>query len=158
AANGELGASFTDTLTATGGYPPYTFSTAYPPGGLKMNSSTGVLSGTPSTVASSNIQATVTDSSGASVNANANINIAAKLQIQAPGMNGGVGIPFSNASNSNGVYANTLTATGVFPPYTFSISTLPAGLTFNSSSGAVSGTPTTASSIKVTATVVDSIG
>jgi subtilisin family serine protease len=158
AANGEAGAPFTDTLTASGGYPPYTFSMAYPPTGLKVNSSTGVISGTPGMVGSSQVQATVTDSSGHSANANGNINIAAQLKLQVPGMNGGVGIPFSNAPNSNGVYANTMTATGGFPPYTFSISALPAGLSLNSSTGAVSGTPTASSSIKVTATVVDANG
>ena len=59
-------------------------------------------------------------------------------------------IIISTASLSNGevgvAYSQTLAATGGTPPYTWSITTgiLPAGLTLNTSSGAISGTPTTA--------------
>jgi hypothetical protein len=52
-----------------------------------------------------------------------------------------------------------LNATGGFAPYTFSISALPAGLTLNKATGAITGTPTTAvSNLSVTAKVVDSVG
>ncbi|MET9633503.1 S8 family serine peptidase [Lentzea sp. NPDC006480] len=50
-----------------------------------------------------------------------------------------------------------LAATGGTPPYTWSVSGLPAGLSANSS-GAISGTPTTAGTSTVTATVTDSAG
>jgi Putative Ig domain len=55
-------------------------------------------------------------------------------------------------------YHSTLTASGDIPPDTFSISmgSLPAGLTLNTSSGAVIGTPTTASTVAFTGKVVDS--
>ncbi|KOV85060.1 S8 family serine peptidase [Nocardia sp. NRRL S-836] len=50
-----------------------------------------------------------------------------------------------------------LSATGGTPPYSWTVSGLPAGLTA-SSSGAISGTPTTAGTYSVTATVTDSAG
>ena len=50
-----------------------------------------------------------------------------------------------------------LAATGGTPPYTWSVSGLPAGLSA-SASGAISGTPTTAGTSTVTATVTDSAG
>jgi subtilisin family serine protease len=147
-ASGEAGFPFSSSLSASGGYPPYTFSIPYPPGGLKVNSSTGAITGTPNTVASTQVSATVTDSTGASAKATATINIVAKLQLQASGLNGEVGTP----------YSNTLNASGGFTPYTFSISSLPAGLTLNSTTGIISGTPTTSTSLKVTVTLADSYG
>ncbi|KJK43212.1 peptidase S8/S53 subtilisin kexin sedolisin, partial [Lentzea aerocolonigenes] len=50
-----------------------------------------------------------------------------------------------------------LAATGGTPPYSWSVTGLPAGLSANSS-GAISGTPTTAGTSTVTATVTDSAG
>ncbi|MGZ3146795.1 S8 family peptidase [Lentzea chajnantorensis] len=50
-----------------------------------------------------------------------------------------------------------LSASGGTPPYTWSVTGLPAGLSA-SSSGAISGTPTTAGTSSVTATVTDSTG
>jgi subtilisin family serine protease len=50
-----------------------------------------------------------------------------------------------------------LAASGGTPPYTWSVSGLPAGLSA-SASGAISGTPTTAGTSTVTATVTDSAG
>ncbi|XVV06891.1 S8 family peptidase [Actinosynnema sp. CA-248983] len=49
----------------------------------------------------------------------------------------------------------TVTASGGTPPYTFSFTGLPAGLT-GASNGTVSGTPTTAGTYNVTVTVTDS--
>ncbi len=56
-------------------------------------------------------------------------------------------------------YSSALTAAGGIPPYTFSnTGILPGGLTLNTSTGAVTGTPTTAGVFSFMAKVVDSSG
>ena len=52
----------------------------------------------------------------------------------------------------------TLTATGGVPPYTWSVTNLPIGLTFNSQTDAIGGTPTQNGQTNVTLQVVDSLG
>jgi hypothetical protein len=56
-------------------------------------------------------------------------------------------------------YSQTLQATGGTPPYTWSVSAgaLPAGVTLNTSTGALTGTPTTAGVFAFTAQVVDNL-
>jgi hypothetical protein len=68
-AAGTVGASYSQPLTATGGYGSYTWSASGLPGGLSINSSTGTITGTPTTDIGSpfNIQVTVRDAAGNSV-------------------------------------------------------------------------------------------
>jgi subtilisin family serine protease len=65
--------------------------------------------------------------------------------------------PGSQTSTVGQAVSLQLAATGGTPPYTWSVSGLPAGLSA-SASGAISGTPTTAGTSTVTATVTDSAG
>ena len=60
----------------------------------------------------------------------------------------------------NVAYSSALVASGGTPPYTFVISSgsLPPGLTLNPSTGAITGTPTTAGTYSYTAKVTDSLG
>jgi hypothetical protein len=55
-------------------------------------------------------------------------------------------------------YTSACTASGGVPPYTYSISSgaLPTGLTLNSNTGAITGTPTTAGQFTFTCFVTDS--
>jgi hypothetical protein len=70
----------------------------------------------------------------------------APVSVTNPGnQTGTVGTPISNL---------TLSATGGTPPYTWSATGLPAGLTI-STSGVISGTPTTGGTYSVTATATD---
>jgi uncharacterized protein (TIGR03437 family) len=67
--SGTVKAPYLQTITATGGTPPYTFSssaTANPPVGLSFDSS-GILSGTPTSAGTFSFNAIVTDSNKASV-------------------------------------------------------------------------------------------
>jgi hypothetical protein len=64
-ATAQAGVAYSSALAAAGGVPPYTFSTiGSPPAGLTLNSSTGALTGTPSTAGAVTFTAKVVDSSG----------------------------------------------------------------------------------------------
>jgi probable HAF family extracellular repeat protein len=65
AATAQVGASYSSALTAAGGIPPYSFSnTGNLPGGLTLNTTTGAVTGTPSTAGPFSFTAKVVDSSG----------------------------------------------------------------------------------------------
>src|SRR6266852_6772664 len=85
-AKGTLGTAYSQTLTATGGVPPYTWSVTKGslPSGLTLNSSTGLISGTIGGVKTAiNFTATVTDSQTPVANtATATLGITAVSPIQ----------------------------------------------------------------------------
>ena len=160
---GTVGSPYNTTVAATGGTTPYTWSWAAQggsslPPGLSISSSTGVISGTPSTNTGSpfNVTVMVTDSTNPQQNASANFSITitvATLTVTTTSSN----LPTGTVSTA---YPNTqLNASGGIPPYTWAQTggTLPPGLSL-SSSGAISGTPTTAtgSPFSFTVTVTDS--
>jgi hypothetical protein len=64
--NGRQDSSYSEIIEAIGGTPPYTFSvvSGLLPDGLTLNSSTGVLAGTPTTPGQSSFTIRCTDSSG----------------------------------------------------------------------------------------------
>ena len=71
----QVGQVYCRTLSAGGGTPPYTFSGNLPPGMTvtRIDDTTGLLSGTPTTAGSFSIQLTVVDSKGIRVNLSRNL-------------------------------------------------------------------------------------
>jgi hypothetical protein len=124
------------------------------PAGLSISSSTGLISGTPTTAGSSGVTVTVTDGTGASgtasftwtVNGTGNV-----ITVTNPGaQTGTVGTAVSlQIQATDSASGQTLS---------YSASDLPAGLSISSSTGLISGTPTTAGSSSVTVTVTDGTG
>ena len=153
---GQVGVAYSSALVASGGVPPYTFSitSGSLPAGLTLNPSTGAITGTPTTNGTFNFTAKVVDSTGTAAGtttANCSIVISPpNITLVCPSGTGQVGVAYSSA----------LVAGGGVPPYTFSITSgsLPAGLTLNPSTGAITGTPTTFGTFNFTAKVVDSTG
>ncbi len=135
--SGEVGVAFNSPApTVTGGTAPYSFAPAKGtlPAGLTLNTSTGAITGTPTASGTFTLQ--VTDANGFSAASRCPFTIAATPSLTCPAISaGGVGATFSSPA---------ITVSGGTSPYTFSVAsgTLPAGLTLNASTGAITGTPT----------------
>jgi len=146
---------FSTGVQVIGGVQPYIFlltSGSLPPG-LTGSSLTGLITGTPTAVGTYPFTASVTDAAGTVVNISCTLTVVV----------GGTGGPLTIAcppstANIASLYSQTIPATGGFPPYTFSISsgTLPPGLSLNTSTGLISGVPTTLGTYPFTVSVTDS--
>lgn len=143
---------YSASLQGFGGVIPYTFSVSagsLPPG-LTLDSSTGLISGTPTTPDDYTFTIKLEDNDGTVVTREYTITIIEALSLS------GV---LANAIEGK-VYSSSLTATGGIAPYTWSISagSLPDGLTLNSSTGEISGIPTVVDEFSFTVRITDSQG
>ena len=144
---GPAGAAVSVTPTVFGLTAPYTFSNTnnnLPPGLVISDPATGVIAGTPTTVGFWNVEMQVEDNASLQRFDAAAISIAPTLAY--PALNGTVGTPVSLLP--------------VVPPiqsgasYAYVISgSLPPGLGFDTATGEISGTPTSALSSAVDVTV-----
>ncbi len=150
--SGTVGASYNQTITASGGTTPYTFAVTSGtlPNGLSL-SAAGVLSGTPTTIGTSNFTVTGTDAQGCTGSKSYSITINCPT----------ITVNLSTLPNGSvgSSYSQTLTGSGGTSPYSFAVTagSLPAGLVL-SSSGVLSGTPTTVGSSNFTITATDDQG
>jgi hypothetical protein len=155
-ARATIGVSFNEHLVVNGGTAPFTFSIVQSqlPAGLSLNSSTGAVSGTPTTAGTYTITFKVVEANGNSDTVTCTITVAG-----AP-VNLECGVCGTNSAKVGSPYSATLAVSGGKAPFTYSISSgsLPAGLTLNSSIGVISGTPTTAGSYTFTAKLTDKNG
>jgi hypothetical protein len=147
------------TLAVTGGSAPYTWavSAGALPTGLSLNTSTGAITGTPSAVVTNqSVTFLVTDAGGANTSEAFTITIApgaTPLVFASP--------LFLPSGMVNRSYSYQLTAAGGSPPYVWerTSGTLPTGLSFNATTGVLSGVPTVAvSSRNITFKVTDAAG
>ncbi len=149
---GQVNASYSQTMTAIGGTPPYAkWSTTggAVPTGLAL-SAAGVLSGTPTNSGVYSFTAQVTDSASASASAAFQLSIA-------QGVLTIVSVSPLPGGKVNTSYSQALAATGGRPPYTWAANSGVPGLSF-SPGGVWSGYPTTAGIFNFTIQVADSAG
>ena len=151
--NGVVGVAYSQVLAAAGGQLPYTWSitSGSLPNGLTLNSATGVISGTPTTAQIRSFAVMVTDNVGNTATQNLQIRIVQPLTITTTSLASG------RVGRS---YSRTVSASGGITPYAWTIETgtLPPGLTLNSATGTISGTPTLAGTFPFTIKVTDSVG
>jgi len=148
-----VGTPYTYTFTATGyPAPEFTVTSGALPGGLTLNSTTGVVSGTPTTVGSATFTLTATNSAGTD---SQDYTVAAAAAAVAPSITTDT-LPAATVGTP---YSATVTTTGTGPiTFTVSSGALPGGLVLGSSTGVVSGTPTSAGSAAFTLTATNSAG
>ena len=147
------GQAYTATLSASGAVAPYSYTLTGGalPTGVTL-AANGQLSGTPTVSGSFAFAVQVRDANG---------------QIGAANLTLGVGVPTLTitpatlpAAVQGIAYSQTLTASGGIAPYSFAISTgtLPAGLTLNTTTGVISGTPTASGTANFAISATDSTG
>jgi hypothetical protein len=146
----QLNTPYNLQLTATGGSGlTWSVSSGALPAGLNLNSSTGLISGTPTAAGDASFQIKVTDSSGNRSDAQTyTLPVVEPLRVAKPSAAAEVGMDFKVS----------LAATGGRGPYTWSVTGLPAGLTFDAATTTISGVPTTAGSATLKVTVKDALG
>ncbi|SEA87163.1 gliding motility-associated C-terminal domain-containing protein [Pedobacter hartonius] len=151
--DGTVGVNYpTQTIpAATGGSGVYTYTAANVPPGLTFNPATREITGTPSQSGTFTVSVTVTDNAGAALTVPYTLRVTGTLAL-AP------------ATLPNGLVGTSYTApalpavTGGTAPYTYAMTNLPAGLSFNPATRVISGVPTAGGSFTVTMSVTDNGG
>lgn len=137
-------------IVATGSPTSYT-ATGLPPG-LAVNASTGLITGTPTAAGTYTVALTAANSAGTS---NAQLTLTVSPAPVAPTITSATSV---SATVGQTFPAYTITATGVPTPNSFSAIGLPAGLTLNSATGVITGTPTVFGTFPVTIAATNTTG
>ena len=153
---GTVAVAYSQTITASGGTAPYSFTVTAGalPAGLTLSGG-GVLSGAPTADGTFTFTVTGTDASGApgpfSGSQTYSVTIAVPtITLSAAALAGGTrGSPYS---------ASITNATGGTAPYAYAVTAgaLPGGLTLDARGGAISGTPSEIGSFNFSITATDS--
>jgi hypothetical protein len=150
--DGTINVDYDETITASGGTAPYTFTldSGSLPAGLDL-AADGSLTGIPTTESQSNFTIRATDVFGCSATLDYSLTVNCAAITLAPPVlpNGSVGVP----------YLASISASGGTAPYTFAVTSgnLPDGITL-AGDGSLSGTPTLPGIFNFTVTATDDSG
>ena len=165
-ATGVVGQAFSYTLPAgtfTGGTTQtLTYAATGLPAGLSINTTTGAISGTPTTAGSNTVTLQATNTSGQSASGTVGITISTS----ATSGTGTAPVFSGTLASATGVVGQAFSYTlpagaftgGASQTLTYTTVNLPAGLTINTATGTISGTPTTAGSSTVTLRATNAAG
>ena len=144
-ANGTVGTAFSYQIAATNS--PTSYGATGLPAGLSVNTSTGLISGTPTAAGTSTVTLSATNSTGTG-----NATLSLTISVPAP--------VISSATTANGTvgtaFSYQITATN--SPASYGATGLPAGLSVNTSTGLISGAPTASGTSTVTLSATNSTG
>ncbi len=139
-AAGVVGAAFSYTITATNS--PTSYGATGLPAGLSVNTTTGVISGTPTTAANSSVTLSATNAYGTATRG-----LALTVTAAAPAPKPVISSATSASGTVGRAFSYQITASN--SPTGFSAGGLPAGLGVNTTSGLISGTPSGAGTSRV---------
>ena len=150
---GYVGASYSQNIQTSGGIAPLSFNfIGALPTGLTLDAATGTISGIATAAGLTNLSISVTDSAyptPVTVNQSISLRVWNALSITTTTIPGGT---------QKAAYSSTLSGTGGAQPLSWSIATgtLPPGVTLDSASGVIAGTPSTCGSFPITTRLADS--
>ena len=142
--------TYTAFPTASGGSGTKTYSMQSIPPGMSFNSTTRVLSGTPTTIGEYNCVYSATDQNDGVININFIITVYNPLYLPS--------VSNSNIVRNVAMSRRLPAASNGLTPYTYALSGIPTGLSFNTVSRVLSGTPTLNGTSTLTYTVTDNAG
>jgi hypothetical protein len=146
--NAVVGESYDTNLSGSGGTEPYSWSATDLPSWLTLDPD-GHLSGIATDVGDQQVTLTIEDGHERTATKSLTLTVGAAVSITTPSLADAIaGEP----------YSATLAAEGGTSPYSWATSPLPSGLTLDTSTGRISGTPAAAGVSTVTATVTDDHG
>ena len=140
---------YSATVAASGGTTPYKWSATGLPSGLSIGSSTGAISGTPSSSGTFSVTVLIADSGGQNAQTIYSLQIGSLFTITTSSLPAGM---------TQQLYNATVGASGGATPYKWSATGLPTGLSINSGSGVISGIPAGSGAFSVTVFVSDANG
>lgn len=143
---GQTGASYSQTLTKTGGSGTWSLLSGKLPAGLALKSASGVISGTPTTAGTAGFKVAFTSAAGPATAKSLAITVATGPVITTTSL---------PAGSRGTAYSATLTKTGKVGTWSLTAGVLPTGITLDPATGALSGTPTQDGSFPVTFTYTE---
>ena len=158
-ANGTVDSAYTDGVAATSNpAATYSVTSGSLPDGLTLDSTTGAVTGTPTTEGQSTFTITATDGKD-SITKDFVLDVAAAAIVPALSAPVWTDSTMVTALTVGTPYTDDVSATGnPVPTYSVSAGTLPAGLSLDPVTGAITGTPTTAGPGSFTLTASNSEG
>jgi hypothetical protein len=155
-ADGQAGLPYSQSLAAAGGKPPYLWALTagtLPPG-LALDAAGGVLAGTATAVGTNTFRIGVTDAEARITDREFTLAMLAPPPPVITSVS-----PFATGMVGR-AYSRPMTVSSVAGPFTWSIlqGSLPAGLTLNTSSGRISGSPSAAGTSTFRVQVTDAYG